>query len=174
MVDRVQTVVVEELEAAERLQKKGALYSAAARLGVLSSASDWFDRRTAGLVEDSVRAFWARVDNEALRVQVVQRVSQLRRLVNYGSRFETEELVLALTLRLELGGILCGLAPISQLLNFELGDCDAALGELANSQSNSVRYHQALRLLERNWMHQIPFRTERLGIPSAVARTLSG
>jgi hypothetical protein len=161
-----QQTINEEIAKARALLEADALFSAAVRLGILESASV----PLADSERERIRELLASVDSETLVEQSMDKADRLRRILAHGARFESEELVLALTLRVEIAAALrCAVAfAQDSVLNVDLSDCDEALVKIANSSPNRNAYRKAISLIEKNWRSRMPFSPQSLGIPSSV------
>lgn len=162
--------ITDELTEARALLEREAIFSAAVRLGVLESTSVLLTEQRSAWLREQIHELIAGVDIDSLVKQCMDKADRLRRALTHGVRYESEELVFALTLRIEIAAALhCAASDArGSSLNVNLSDCDEALVEIANSSTNRNAYQKAISLIEKNWRSRIPFMPGSLGIPTAV------
>lgn len=138
----------------QRLRREGALYSAVVRVREIESclgdpaipenrANEWYEiARSVQLTSMEVR----RASDEAQR-----QIERLQKMLGTGSKFGYEEILLAITTRveLELFADFCADRGIVSGVNTEVLDDD--LVALASSRENSASFRQAQTAARLNW-----------------------
>ena len=131
----------------ERLSS-GAPFSALVRLGeVLAVADEELPGATAAVRDHATPAVV-----EAAAIEAVGIRRRALRVLSIGTKFTWEELVLLLTMRieLELASSVMALFGIDTSA-FDLGTLDAELRVVALSNENRARFASALATIRRNW-----------------------
>lgn len=154
MDDAIERLLAQRWTRYEEYKRSGAAYSALVRLGEIINVL-----RHGGISEPvgrkwNVAARQVEVSNEMYRQAVAeakQNISRVERMLGIGTTFLYEELMLALTVRVELG-LLCeffidrGIA-----LEFSPGSFDEKLLEVSRRKENVVAFRSAQAAAKRNW-----------------------
>jgi hypothetical protein len=152
--DAIERLLAQRWTRYEEYKRSGAAYSALVRLGEIINVL-----RHGGISEPvgrkwNVAARQVEVSNEMYRQAVAeakQNISRVERMLGIGTTFLYEELMLALTVRVELG-LLCeffidrGIA-----LEFSPGSFDEKLLEVSRRKENVVAFRSAQAAAKRNW-----------------------
>jgi len=152
--DAIERLLAQRWTRYEEYKRSGAAYSALVRLGEIINVL-----RHGGISEPvgrkwNVAARQVEVSDEMYRQAVAeakQNISRVERMLGIGTTFLYEELMLALTVRVELG-LLCeffidrGIA-----LEFSPGSFDEKLLEVSRRKENVVAFRSAQAAAKRNW-----------------------
>ena len=154
MDDAIERLLAQRWTRYEEYKRSGAAYSALVRLGEIINVLRH------GGISDPVGRKWnvaarqVEVSDEMYRQAVAeakQNISRVERMLGIGTTFLYEELMLALTVRVELG-LLCeffidrGIA-----LEFSPGSFDEKLLEVSRRKENVVAFRSAQAAAKRNW-----------------------
>jgi len=152
--DAIERLLAQRWTRYEEYKRSGAAYSALVRLGEIINVLRH------GGISDPVGRKWnvaarqVEVSDEMYRQAVAeakQNISRVERMLGIGTTFLYEELMLALTVRVELG-LLCeffidrGIA-----LEFSPGSFDEKLLEVSRRKENVVAFRSAQAAAKRNW-----------------------
>ena len=138
----------------EEYKRSGAAYSALVRLGEIINVLRHGGTSEAVARKWNVAARQVEVSDEMYGQAVAeakQNISRVQRMLGVGTKFLYEELMLALTVRVELG-LLCeffidrGLA-----LEFSPASFDEQLLEVSRHKENVVAFRSAQAAAKRNW-----------------------
>jgi hypothetical protein len=133
----------------ERLSSSDAALSAVVKLGEVLAVADEADRPRAS---DAVRGHVTAATLEAAATEAVGVRGRALRVLSVGTTFTWEELVLVLTMRieLELASLVMALFGVDTGA-FNLSTLDAELSKVALSAENRGRFASALASIRRNW-----------------------
>lgn len=166
MTDPVDSV----LRRAELDAKLGVHLAAAASMGAALSAAEgggWGSRREEVL--SRCRAIGGLLDVETVLADSHQALERIGRVVSVGNRFNDDEWMLLLTLRVQVAlanvalSTVAGIAPL-----FREDVHDARLVELARHPVNRTAHRSAVADIQRYWRSRVPFDTDRLGLGQLV------
>jgi hypothetical protein len=133
----------------KHLSSSGAAFSAVVKLGTVLAMADEEELHDAtAAVRDHVTAAVI----EAAATEAVGVRGRALRVLSIGTKFSWDELVLVLTMRieLELASSVMALFGIDTTA-FDLGTLDAELREVGSLKENRVRFASALATIRRNW-----------------------
>lgn len=159
-----------QLGKADELFVKKVPFSALASLGTILASLAQVPSDVRALLREQVRSRVNDADLNVVRIATTENWDRLDRILRHGSVFQYEELVLALTMRIELALVELCLEQVLQESRMDrAGSCDDRLLEIKESPENRAAYGSAIRSIEKNWRAEIPFDPMTLG----VARLLS-
>ena len=165
----MKTRVQLELDEADRLISAGELFSAAVALGGLWSGRSRLaaDARTS--LEQSVRRRLVALSVAELQSSVTSRIERLERVVCAGGRYEFEELVLALTLRIEIAVVTRAVAEVSgAMLEADTRACDVCLCDIAEERKSKDAYTAAASAIVTNWQQEAGLDFDDLGVRALI------
>jgi hypothetical protein len=133
----------------ERLSSSGAALSAIVKLGAALAVADEADLRDA---RDAVRGHVTAATLEAAATDAAGVRGRALHVLSVGTTFTWDELVLVLTIRieLELASLVIDLFGVDTGA-FNPSTLDATLRAVALSTENRVRFASALATIRRNW-----------------------
>jgi len=152
--DAIERLLAQRWTRYEEYKRSGAAYSALVRLGEIINVLRHGDISEPVGRKGDVAAGKVEVSDEMYRQAVAeakQNISRVERMLGIGTTFLYEELMLALTVRVELG-LLCeffidrGIA-----LEFSPGSFDEKLLEVSRRKENVVAFRSAQAAAKRNW-----------------------
>jgi hypothetical protein len=154
MADKLDQALTRRWADHRRFLVEGAMYSAAIKLAEMDNclrntrSDDAFVEKwkqlidQAGLADDQLTMIYA---------EAQKRIGRLKRILGIGSQFSYEELLLAVTDRIELDLLQKYLHVRKLLPNFDTRELDEDLVAIANSRQNSGAFQSAQAAAKRNW-----------------------
>jgi hypothetical protein len=138
----------------QRLRAAGATYAALVRLGEIGNVLDhtnghdpvvrkWKPTVVEAQIPDAMR--------RAAIAEAIKNVSRLQRMLSIGTTFTYEELMLAITTRVELELLSRFLAQRGETPDFHLSAIDDQLRRVAGHYENASAFRSAQTAARRNW-----------------------
>ena len=146
-----------QLDKADDLLAKQVPFSALASLGTILAALAQVPSDMREYLREQVTSRVRDADLGVVRILAAKNLDRLDRILRYGNVFQFEELVLALTIRIELALVqLCFEQVLQEHCVDSVEGCDDRLLEIKESSENRSAYRSAMRSIEKNWRAEIP------------------
>ncbi len=145
---------------------QGDNFGAAVKLGALWSARMQSAETEYVALREQVLERLNRLDADRLRDEAFARRARLQRILSVGDTFEFEELVLALTLRVEVALVSFLLASLRSEAAFavDFRECDDRLKEIARERTSAAAYRDATKAIDSHWRKEAQFDVSELGL----------
>lgn len=140
--------ISEGLRKYSELANKGAYLAAIVQLGELCRGPE--AQRERSTLEEELKAIVPNSIAEAARREGVDRLEQATRILEVGTTFTWDELVLALTLRVQIG-LACEVFRTLGVPYPNTGHLDELLKGAARSVPNRETFARAVAALRQNW-----------------------
>lgn len=138
------------LSEALRLRDAGAPYSALARLGAILNVIPRLNGQSRAQWEQTLRA--QSMPEAAIVAGEVRRNSdRLRTTINVGDTWNADELVLILTIRVELELVGAYLRFMGRTVSFDLADVDEGIARIRGSPLHAALFRSVATSVGRNW-----------------------
>lgn|SRR5258708_2158858 len=154
VTEGIEPVLAERWADYQRLRAAGAAYSALVRLGEIGNVLDHKDGHDPAVQKWKLTVGEAQIP-DAMRgaaiAEAIKDVSRLQRMLSIGTTFTYEELMLAITIRVQLELLSQFLAQRGEAPDFHLSAIDDGLRRVAGHHENASAFRSAQTAARRNW-----------------------
>jgi hypothetical protein len=154
VTEGIELVLTERWADYQRLRAAGAAYAALVRLGEIDNILNQNEGHDPAVQKWKLSVGQAQIPDamrEAAIAEAFKSVSRLRRMLSIGTTFVYEELMLAITIRVELELLSRFLAQRGTAPDFHLLAIDDELRRVAVHHENASAFRSAQTAARRNW-----------------------
>ncbi len=160
----------EQLAQADELLALDVPFSALANLGTILAALAQVPGGVREHLRQGVTLRVRAADRGVVRTLATENRDRLDRILRHGNVFQYEELVLALTIRIELALVqLCFELVLQEKCIDGIEGCDGRLREIKESAENRTAYLSAVRSIGETGSRRLPRTSRPCGLPISWA-----
>jgi hypothetical protein len=154
VTEGIEPILTERWADYQRLRAAGAAYAALVKLGEIGNVLDHNEGNDPAVQKWKLSVGQAQIPDamrEAAVAEAIKSASRLQRMLSIGTTFTYEELMLAITMRVELELLSEFLAQRGQTPEFHLSAIDDELSRVAGLHENASAFRSAQTAARRNW-----------------------